>query len=142
MYEGNSAPAWVRAIVVLNAAVFVLFGLAFLVAPTELARMFDIQLGSADAMADLRAMYGGLSLAGGALFIFGLSRESYFVPSLFFTMVSSLGLAFGRVYSALVSGVPSTLVLVLLATELVSFAWAFAGYRACTAEPFRLPRTA
>ena len=138
MKERNQAPMWIREIVWINAAVFLAFGAAFLAAPAQLAGWLDVELGSPSALADVRAMYGGLSLACGLLFVFGLRRESWFMPSLFLVMTTSAGLALGRSYSMLVSGVPGPLVLALLATEVGSFAWALLGYRALEAtEPSR-----
>ena len=128
MHASNSVPAWIREIVAINAAVFLAFGAAVLAFPAELATLVDIELGSASALADLRAVYGGLSLAAGALFVLGLRRESWFMPSLFLVMASSGGLAFGRIVSMAVSGMPGWLVLAFLATELVSFVWALLGY--------------
>lgn len=130
MHADRSAPHWIREIVAINAAVFLAFGLVLLAFPTQLAALVDIELRSANALADLRAVYGGLSLSVGALFVLGLQRESWFMPSLFLVMASSAGLAFGRIVSIAVSGTPGWLVLSFLASELLSFVWALLGYRA------------
>src|SRR5262245_11962653 len=106
MRAQHSLPLWIREIVVLNAVVFVGFGLALLAFPSELAALVDIELRSASALADARAMYGGLSLSVGAFFVLGLRRESWFVPSLFLVAASSGGLALGRIVSIAVSGMP------------------------------------
>src|SRR5690349_4975973 len=130
MTQRKPVPFWIREIVLINAGVFLAFGAAFLLFPRELAGLLEVTLGSASALADMRAMYGGLSLACGTLFVLGLRREDWFAPSLFLVMATSLGLASGRIFSGLVSGMPGPLVLALLATELVSFGWAWLGYRA------------
>jgi hypothetical protein len=130
MRNAHSVPLWIREIVLINAGVFLAFGAGFIAFPAQLAALIDLAPSSASALADLRAMYGGLSLSAGALFVLGLRRDDWFLPALFLVMASSAGLAFGRVYSMVVSGVPGPLVLILLATELLSFAWALLGYRA------------
>jgi hypothetical protein len=134
MRTAHSVPLWIREIVLINAAVFLAFGCAFMLFPAQLAGLIDLAPSSANALADMRAMYGGLSLSAGVLFVLGLRRESWFLPSLFLVLASSAGLAFGRLYSIAVSGVPGTLVLVFLASELASFAWALLGYRALSAH--------
>lgn len=78
----------------------------------------------------MRAVYGGLSLACGALFVLGLRRERWFQPSLFLVAASSAGLVLGRVYAMLVSGVPGPLLLGVFASELASCVWGFLAYRA------------
>jgi Domain of unknown function (DUF4345) len=130
MATNRSTALWIREIVLLNAVVFLAFGAAFLLFPAALAGHVDIELSSPSALADLRAMYGGLSLAVGALFALGLRRADWLAPSVFLVALSSAGLALGRVYSIAVAGVPSALVLALLATEVVSFVWALLAYRA------------
>ena len=115
---------------VINAGVFLAFGAAFVVAPAQFAGWLDIELGSPSALADARAVYGGLSLACGALLALGLRRVSWFMPSSFRVMASSAGLALARMYSMVVSGMPGPLVLAFLATQVGSFVWALLGYRA------------
>lgn len=125
---------WIRAIVVVNALVFVDFGLAFLAVPEGLTRMLDIELHSASALADLRAVYGGLSLAVGVCMFAGLRNTTWLAPTLLLVMLTSGGLAFGRVYSMLASGMPNLAILGFLATELVSLLWAAWAYRALLAQ--------
>ena len=126
----QTAPLWTRAIVLINALVFVDFGAAFIVKPQGLARLLDIELGSPSALADLRAVYGGLSLAVGIALFIGLRRAASLAPSLVLVIATSAGLAFGRVYSMLASGMPSPVVLGFLATEVASLLWAALAYRA------------
>lgn len=131
----KTQPFWVRAIVMLNALVFLVFGAAFLLAPEPLAQWVDIELRSASALADVRAIYGGLPLAAGILFVLGLRRPTWLEPSLFLVMTSSGALAAARIYSTAVSGVPSALVWGFLASELFSLAWAALAYRSLRATP-------
>ena len=125
---------WIRAIVLVNAFVFVDFGLAFLAAPEGLTRLLDIELHSASALADLRAVYGGLCLAVGVCMLAGLRNTAWLAPTLFLVMLTSGGLAFGRVYSMIVSGMPGLPVLGFLGTEVGSLLWAALAHRALLAQ--------
>ena len=118
-----------RTLMLINALIFIVYGAAFLVVPEQLVALADIAARSPSALADIRAVYGGLSLAAGALFVLGLRRDSWFTPSLFLVAATSGGLALGRTISIVVSGMPSAFVLVNFALELVSFVWALAAYR-------------
>jgi hypothetical protein len=113
-----------------NALVFIDFGAAFLLFPAQLAALLDIELTSATALADLRAIYGGLALSVGALFALGLRRASWLAPCLFLVAASSAALALSRIYSIAVSGMPRPIILVFLVTEVASSAWALLAYRA------------
>jgi len=130
MTASRSIPGWIREIVLINAVVYLGLGAGFLLFPSPLAGLFDIELRSPSALADLRAVYGGISLAVGGLFVAGLRRESWFAPSLFLAMTSAAALAFSRIYSSAVSGMPGTLVLAFLGLELLAFVWALLAYRA------------
>lgn len=118
-----------RLIVVTNAFVFVVFGVSFFIVPELLANMLDIQLVSATGFADFRAMYGGLPLACGILFVISLFKRDWLLPSVFLVAASSAGLMFGRIYSSLVSGTPSLPIFMFTAMELGSFVLAAACYR-------------
>jgi hypothetical protein len=123
-------PFWIREIVLINAVVFLAFGVAFLLAPRTLAGWLEIEAATPSALADLRAMYGGLPLAVGVFFVLGLREPGWLAPALFATAACSGGLAVARVYSIFASGVPSTLIFVFLALEIASLAWATVAYRA------------
>lgn len=130
MHSAQKPSLWIRAIIVINALVFVDFGVAFLARPEALARLMNIELQSASALADLRAVYGGLSLAVGVWLFASMRRADWLGSSLVLVMLTSGGLAFGRVYSMLASGMPSGVILGFLATEIMSLLWAALVYRA------------
>ena len=134
MNSAQKTSWWIRAIILINAFVFVDFGLAFLAVPEGLTRLLDIELHSASALADLRAVYGGLCLALGVCMLAGLRNTDWLAPTLFLVMLTSGGLAFGRVYSMLASGMPSAAILGMLATEVGSLLWAAIAYRAYRAQ--------
>ena len=111
-----------KAFIALNALVFVGFGLAFIVAPTYFASTVEIELPTTTALADLRAIYGGLSLSVGIFFALGLVRPALVLPVLWLIAGSSLALGLSRVYSTLVSGTPGSQIFLFTALELVAAA--------------------
>ena len=105
-----------------NLAVFFVFAVGFLFAPRYFAAQLDITLSSTSAVADLRAMYGGLSLGVGALFVLGLKNVAFRPAAVTLATLTSAGLALGRVITIVVDGMPGPLVLAFLASEIVSIA--------------------
>ncbi len=65
---------WVLGIV---AGVFLLLGLAFMFIPATMIGAIDINAGSPKAMADIRAVYGGLDLALGVLLFVCFFRKDW-----------------------------------------------------------------
>lgn len=111
-----------RLFIILNVLVFVLFGLAFIVAPTYFASTVDVQLPTTTALADLRAIYGGLSLSVGIFFALGLVWPGWVLPSLWLIAASSLALGSSRIYSIIVSGMPDSKIFLFMTMELLAFA--------------------
>ena len=105
-----------------NLAVFFVFAGCFLFAPRYFAAQLDITLSSASAVADLRAMYGGLSLGVGVLYLLGLKNVAFRPAAIALATSTSAGLALGRVITIVVDGMPGPLVLAFLASEIVSVA--------------------
>lgn len=103
-----------------NLAVFFLYAGAFLLAPRTFAAYLDITLGSPSALADLRAMYGGLCLGVGTLFALGIRQAEYRRVGILLATLTSAGLMLGRLVTIAVDGVPGTLVLLFLGSEIVS----------------------
>jgi hypothetical protein len=130
MTEGKVRGRSARVVVGISSSVFIGFGAAYLLFPAQLAQMFGIQLTSASALADLRAMYAGVPLSISALLIKALRDDRWLAPSLFVIMASLGGAAGARIYSILVSGVPNDLVLGFLGAELLGFVWMLKAYRA------------
>ncbi len=106
-------------VVRLTAAVFALYGLAFVLAPAALARWITGSAPTASpGMIDLRATYGGMSVAVGILLFRLASRPSTVPLGLVGVVLLMLGMAAGGLYGMLVDGSPSTLMLVCLGLEL------------------------
>jgi len=119
-----------RILVLVTCVLFVGFGVLCILLPSAVARVVDIRLESPSAFADFRAMYGGLSLAIGALLAQGLRHRAWYAPSLFMTWAISAGLGGARLYSIVVSELPNVWVLTAgLLAEAVAFTWALAAYR-------------
>jgi hypothetical protein len=140
MTENNNHinPRTGRMFMRLSSVAFVVFGLVALLLPSALARTVEIELSSATALADFRAMYGGMSLGIGLLLIQGLRRPSWYLPSLLLLTVTCGTVATARIYSTLVSGVPSEMILAFAAIELLAFGLGLWSYRRLTrnrAEP-------
>lgn len=130
MAHGKPRDRSARRLVLLSSVVFLGFGAAYLLFPAQLARYFGIQLTTASALADLRAMYGGVPLALGAVLVQALRDPRWLAPSLAMIMASLAGAAAARIYSIAVSGVPDALVLTFLVAELLGFRWALIEHRA------------
>ena len=132
----------VRLILLAYADVFLLYGAASLVFPEAVARLTEIQLSTASALADLRGLYGGLSLGLGALFLQCARKPEWAAPGLYVAMMCSVLPAAARLYSALVSGMPSALVVSFFAIELVSFAIVLGVYRGLSSGDSSHPHAA
>ena len=118
-----------KAFIALNVLVFVGFGLAYIIAPQYFAAPVEIEVPTATALADFRAIYGGLSLSVGLFFGLGLFRPMMVLPVLWLIAVSSLALALSRVYSTLASGVPESQIFLFMGLEIAAFvigAWLYA----------------
>lgn len=70
----NSNDKRERTLLYVSAAIFMLFAIAYLIAPIEMTRLIGISLTSSGAT-DIRATYGGLQ-AGIALFLFWSAKSS------------------------------------------------------------------
>jgi hypothetical protein len=108
-----------RLFIIVNVLVFVPFGLAFLIAPVYFASTVEIQAPTTTALADLRAIYGGLSLTCGLFFLISLARPAWVLPSLWVISASSFALGLSRVYSTFASGVPGPNIFFFMTMELV-----------------------
>jgi hypothetical protein len=126
----NDTSRSARPLLIANLAVFVAYGIAAVLFPANLAQLAEVQLPSSSALADLRALYGGLSLAIAALFLQALRDPRWVAPAVFMAIAASLGPASVRLYSCAVSGVPNELVLGFIVTEIGGAVWAFVTYRA------------
>lgn len=100
-----------RAALWIAAATFLFFGVAYALFPDRMTAVVGIALPSSTARADVRAVYGGLEIAIGALLAWAATKPSRLVEGLFVATVLFAGLFLGRVAGALVDGefAPTTL---------------------------------
>ena len=106
-----------KLIVIITAAVFAIFGLAFILLPEVLSQAITGAVPTtASGLIDMRATYGGMSLAVG-LILFMLARSDVRM-GLITVLLLMLGMAGGRTYGILVDGSPNIMMVLFLALEL------------------------
>ncbi len=113
-----------RLLVGLNLVVYLAYGVIFVLAPSWGARAFGIELTNATALADFRAIYGGLPLGVGLFFAAGLRRRSLLLPAVGLSGICSLEIALARAYSWAASGRPDTIIVAFMVLELGAVIWA------------------
>ena len=101
----------------LNLVVYLAYGVGFMLAPQKLAALLDITLGSPTALADFRAMYGGLGLGCAAFFAMAMKNVSMRHSGLVLAVFGAAGLMIGRLFTMAVDGMPGPVIFLLLATE-------------------------
>lgn len=107
-----------RVILALSAIPFALIGVAFTLFPVEMGAVVGVSLADATAIADVRAVYGGLQL-GCALFLgLAAANTEWTRAGLAAQLALYGGLALARVYSYAAAGMPSALGLALHAGEI------------------------
>ncbi|MEY3011585.1 MAG: hypothetical protein RIT45_320 [Pseudomonadota bacterium] len=118
--RGEPLPAsiFARLVLILAGLVWLAIGLYAMADPVAVADSVDFELRSDLARLEIRAMYGGLSIAVGALHFVGAVRTVWLVPTLVVAIVLTLGLAAGRILSIAVDGFPGVFALGLLGSEL------------------------
>ena len=104
----------------LTGAIFAGYGLAFILAPVVLSRFVTESVpASTSGLIDLRATYGGMSLAIGVL-LFMLSGPAQLRTGLWAVLCLMAGMAGGRAYGMLVDGQPNGMMYLYLVLELVT----------------------
>lgn len=103
------------------------FGAAFLAWPVELVSLVDIELRSATARTDVRAVYGGLQLGLAAFLTYCAASPERTVVGLAATTACITGLATGRFLGLLVDGEWARITLLYLSIEASSAAVAAAA---------------
>lgn len=93
-------------------------GLAYLIAPQFMYGLYGVGIESVNASNMVRGAYGGLFVAFSGLFALGVVRPGLANPALVGLLTFMSGFALGRLVSIVVDGLPSLLVLGLLALEL------------------------
>ncbi len=121
-----------RAVLLTIAAVFVAFGVAFLLAPDKLGSYVDLSASVNTGRTELRAVYGGLELGLGVFFALSALRKNWHVPALVAALLAFIGLAGARIYGISVEGGASIITVLTLLSEIagaVASAWALVRTR-------------
>lgn len=88
---------------VIGAALFFgVIGLAAIAKPQTLLQGFGIEAKEPESRNEIRGVYGGFPIAVAALLLFSLTRPDLSDGILFALALSSAGMAFGRIVSALI----------------------------------------
>lgn len=108
-----------RTLVLLSAALGLgLIGLGYLAAPQVMYGLYGIDLETVNEANMVRSAYGGVFLALSVLLALGATKEHFARPALIALLTFMTGFALGRAVSVVVDGLPSALILALLATEI------------------------
>lgn len=97
---------------------YLAFGVGFLIAPVELARMAELSVASPAAVPELRAFYGGLEIALALLILAAALRPARRADGLLLSFATYLGIGGTRLASMLATGVSSDFLTMAVGVEL------------------------
>lgn len=109
-------------LVLLVAALFALMGVAALVRPESILAYFGITTLTRDGRNEVRAVYGGFGVAVAGLLCVARFNEAIRTGAVLAVAVALLGMAVGRLISALLDGAPGRYPWVFLGVELAGAA--------------------
>ena len=121
-----------RIVLIVNACVWLLYGLLCLVRPSTLAEVAAMGLASPTAIVEIQAMYGGLEVAIGVLALWGALRPRSAEAAIWSLLILYCGLVGGRAFGLFTSGDRSAYNLGAIAFELTGAAlaaWSYARLR-------------
>jgi hypothetical protein len=125
-----------RLLLWLNAIVFVIYGIGFVLAPASLA---EFVTGSSpetsSGLMDMRATYGGLCLAIGLAFAWFARHDATVRTGLVVVAIVMACMAGGRTLGFVVDGGPNTLMILYLALEFLVVTLALWALRGLPADP-------
>jgi hypothetical protein len=117
-----SPATFARLVLVLTGLVWLAIGLWAMADPVALADSVDFELRSDLARLEVRAMYGGFSIALGVIHLLATTRAAWLLPALAASGISMVGLVSGRLLSVAVDGFPGPFAMVLIGSESVGIA--------------------
>lgn len=97
---------------------YLAFGVGFLISPVELAKAAEITIAGPAAVPELRAFYGGVEIALGALILGAALAPARRADGLLLSAATYLGIGVTRLVSMLASGVSSDFLKMALCVEL------------------------
>jgi len=118
-----------RIVLILHGLVFTGIGLGNLLVPATFLGEFGVELTSAAALAEARAVHGGGYAALAVLMFLGLGRPGFRVPALCAAAFIMGGLAFGRFLGLVVDGATDLNTVVATVGEAVFAGLAIAALR-------------
>jgi hypothetical protein len=125
-----------RLLLWLNALVFVVYGIGFVLAPEPLAIFVTGSApDSTSGLIDMRATYGGLCLAVGLVFALLARDEATVRTGLIAVAIVMGGMAGTRTLGFVLDGDPNTLMVLYLATEILVVVLALWALLALPADP-------
>ena len=109
----------IQAVIVrITAAVFTFYGIGFVVAPELLSQFVTGAIpASASGLIDMRATYGGMSVAAGVLLFILSSKRGSIENGLLGVIIFMLCMASGRIYGIVVDGSANMMMYIYLAIE-------------------------
>lgn len=109
-----------RIVLALNGLVFAGYGLLCLLVPTTLTSAAGLGMETTVALTEVRAMYGGLELAIGVLFLLAAMRASLLESGLIAGVTVFAGLGVARAFGIMLDGDPGAYNVVAVIYELAS----------------------
>lgn len=104
----------------LNLIIYAGFVAAAYLAPVWLGNQLGIHLGGTTALADFRAMYGGLPLAASVVFVLGIERDELRRAAIWLATAGALGLLVGRLLTLVQAGPAGLYIYASMGSEMVA----------------------
>lgn len=139
MSHDRSAHVTARVVLILLGALWLVVAALGLLRPDSVADLVDFQLGSALARLEVRAFYGGLSLAIGALHLAAATRTAWLLPGTVAAGTLMAGIAGGRVLALVIDGYAGVRAYGFLSLELVSLLAAVVAVWRLVSSPAERP---
>ena len=112
-----AAESLARVVLGVMGLVWMVIGLWALADPRSLADIVDLRIDSALGRLEIRAMYGGFSVALGLLHGVAASRRAWLAQGLVVTGFLTTGLLSGRLLTVALEGVPGPTALMMIGAE-------------------------
>ncbi|MBM9576876.1 DUF4345 domain-containing protein [Leptospira sp. 201903070] len=103
-----------------NIAVYEAFAIGFFLFPARLATWIGIEIRTTSALADFRAMYGGLCLGVGVFLLLGVFKKERVQAGILLSITTAGGLFLGRICTVLWDGPVNEYIYFSMSTEIVA----------------------